>query len=395
MRCPSAWRSRSRASSSSTGWRSSAASRRASWKRPAARPTGAAPKIRFKPDPDIFGAKAAFQAERVFKMARSKAYLYGGVEIRWRCAKELLKGVEDVPEKATFHFAEGLKDYLAASLSGATLVHPRHLHRLGRQDRPPRRGRMGGGLDRRCGRLPAVLLQHHPDAGRRHARIRPAHRAAARPERSRRPRRPGKARQGRDQRRRDDRRRLHALGVRARAGIPGPDQGPPRHCRRAEDRRTGDQGPVRPLAVGQPAAGQQAPGFRHRARRGTPAPPPGKGHRPQDRGEEAPPARQARRLLELGLGRLGDFHRRGRLGRRLGQAGARPPLAGGAALARQDFERRFRRQGQAGAERPARRSDPGARLRHRRALPRQGSALREGHHHDRRRRRRRAHRFAA
>ena len=64
-------------------------------------------KIRFKPDPEIFGPKAAFKAERVFKMARSKAYLYGGVEIRWHCAKELLKGVDDVPEKATFHFAEG------------------------------------------------------------------------------------------------------------------------------------------------------------------------------------------------------------------------------------------------------------------------------------------------
>src|SRR5476651_296607 len=81
-------------------------------------------KIRFRPDPQIFGPKAAFKAERVFKMARSKAYLYGGVEIRWHCAKELLKGLDDVPEKATFHFADGLKDYLAASLAGATLVHP-------------------------------------------------------------------------------------------------------------------------------------------------------------------------------------------------------------------------------------------------------------------------------
>jgi topoisomerase IV subunit B len=81
-------------------------------------------KIRFRPDPQIFGPKAAFKAERVFKMARSKAYLYGGVEIRWHCAKELLKGLDDVPEKATFHFADGLKDYLGASLAGATLVHP-------------------------------------------------------------------------------------------------------------------------------------------------------------------------------------------------------------------------------------------------------------------------------
>ena len=81
-------------------------------------------RVRFKPDPDIFGPKAAFRPERVFKMARSKAYLYGGVEIRWHCDKALLKGVEDVPEKATFHFADGLKDYLASNLTGATLVHP-------------------------------------------------------------------------------------------------------------------------------------------------------------------------------------------------------------------------------------------------------------------------------
>ena len=81
-------------------------------------------KVRFHPDPQIFGPKAAFKADRLFKMTRSKAYLFGGVEIRWHCAKELLKGLEDVPEKATFHFAEGLKDYLADNLSGATLVHP-------------------------------------------------------------------------------------------------------------------------------------------------------------------------------------------------------------------------------------------------------------------------------
>src|SRR5688572_15951922 len=81
-------------------------------------------KVRFRPDPDIFGAKAHFRPERVFKMARSKAYLFGGVEVRWSCARELLQGVEGVPEKATFHFADGLKEYLSASINGATLVHP-------------------------------------------------------------------------------------------------------------------------------------------------------------------------------------------------------------------------------------------------------------------------------
>src|SRR5882672_4799578 len=85
-------------------------------------------KVRFRPDPDIFGAKAHFKPERVFKMTRSKAYLFGGVEIRWSCAKELLHGVENVPEEATFHFAEGLKEYLSATINGSALVHPDIFH---------------------------------------------------------------------------------------------------------------------------------------------------------------------------------------------------------------------------------------------------------------------------
>jgi topoisomerase-4 subunit B len=81
-------------------------------------------KVRFKPDPEIFGAKAHFNPQRLFKMTRAKAYLFGGVEIRWYCAPELLHGVEDVPEEATFHFEKGLEDYLKATINGATLVHP-------------------------------------------------------------------------------------------------------------------------------------------------------------------------------------------------------------------------------------------------------------------------------
>src|SRR4051812_7647908 len=81
-------------------------------------------RVRFKPDTDIFGAKAAFKPQRLFKMTRSKAYLFGGVEIRWNCAPELLKGVDDVPAEATFHFPGGLKDYLAAAIHADTLVHP-------------------------------------------------------------------------------------------------------------------------------------------------------------------------------------------------------------------------------------------------------------------------------
>ncbi len=81
-------------------------------------------RIRFKPDTDIFGAKAVFKPQRLFKMARSKAYLFGGVEIRWHCDPELLKGLDDVPAEDTFHFPGGLKDYLGAAIHADTLVHP-------------------------------------------------------------------------------------------------------------------------------------------------------------------------------------------------------------------------------------------------------------------------------
>ena len=100
----SAWRSRSRAARSSTGWRSSAASPRRKLEDAGKAPNRRGTKVRFKPDPEIFGAKAHFKPERLFKMARSKAYLFGGVEIRWSCDKELLRGVEDVPEQATLPF---------------------------------------------------------------------------------------------------------------------------------------------------------------------------------------------------------------------------------------------------------------------------------------------------
>lgn len=73
-------------------------------------------RVRFRPDAEIFGNKAAFEPERIYKMARSKAYLFGGVEIRWSCAPEKLNGAKDVPEKAVFHFPGGLKDYLETSL---------------------------------------------------------------------------------------------------------------------------------------------------------------------------------------------------------------------------------------------------------------------------------------
>ena len=78
--------------------------------------------VRFRPDPQIFGEGARFKAERVCRMARSKAYLFGGVEIRWSCAPECVSAADPVPEKAVFHFPGGLKDFLAERLTGERLV---------------------------------------------------------------------------------------------------------------------------------------------------------------------------------------------------------------------------------------------------------------------------------
>jgi topoisomerase-4 subunit B len=77
-------------------------------------------KVRFKPDEKIFGKGAAFKPQRLFRMARSKAYLFGGVEIRWSCAPELIG--DDTPAEATFHFPGGLKEYLEVTINGQTRV---------------------------------------------------------------------------------------------------------------------------------------------------------------------------------------------------------------------------------------------------------------------------------
>jgi topoisomerase-4 subunit B len=79
-------------------------------------------RVRFKPDAAIFRDGAHFSPARLFRMARSKAYLFGGVEVRWRCAPSLLKGDSDVQAEAVFRFPGGLRDYLAREVEGKQLV---------------------------------------------------------------------------------------------------------------------------------------------------------------------------------------------------------------------------------------------------------------------------------
>ncbi len=94
--------------------------------------------VRFHPDPEIFGKSAAFRPERLYRMARSKAYLFRGVEIRWSCDPKLLRDSE-IPAKERFHFEEGLKGFLDATLDGREVITQPF---AGEADFPKKAGRM-------------------------------------------------------------------------------------------------------------------------------------------------------------------------------------------------------------------------------------------------------------
>ncbi|MEL7689646.1 DNA topoisomerase IV subunit B [Citromicrobium bathyomarinum] len=101
---------------------------------------GAAPNRRgttvsFTPDPEIFGERK-FSAKRLFQLARSKAYLFAGVEIRWKCAPSL--ATDDVPEEDTFKFPGGLADHLTQRVAGRECVTAEPF--AGSQDFPEQNG---------------------------------------------------------------------------------------------------------------------------------------------------------------------------------------------------------------------------------------------------------------
>jgi topoisomerase-4 subunit B len=78
----------------------------------------------FKPDHKIFQGDLHFSPSRLYRMAKSKAYLFRGVEIRWKCDPGLIEGGA-IPAEDTFHFPGGLTDYLTGEIVGKTTVTPR------------------------------------------------------------------------------------------------------------------------------------------------------------------------------------------------------------------------------------------------------------------------------
>ena len=211
--------------------------------------------IRFKPDEQIFGKGATFKPARLLRMARSKAYLFGGVEIRWSCAPSLIK--DDTPAEATFHFPGGLKEYLEATINGQTRVTKDIF--AGKIEREGGHGSVewavcwiadeDGFLNSYCNTIPTPEGGTHENGLRSALEQGPARfrRTGRQP-----PRRPGhrRGRAGHGGR--------HDVRVHPRARVPGPDQGQARHPGGHPHRRERGARCLRPLAGRQPPAGHHA-----------------------------------------------------------------------------------------------------------------------------------------
>ncbi len=97
--------------------------------------------IRFHPDPEIFGA-LQFSPARLYRLCRSKAYLFRGVQIRWSCDPALLQR-PDVPAEAVLHFPGGLRDSLEEDIGAAPTALPEIW--AGEAELPAVAGRPAGG----------------------------------------------------------------------------------------------------------------------------------------------------------------------------------------------------------------------------------------------------------
>ncbi|MDD3370402.1 MAG: DNA topoisomerase IV subunit B [Alphaproteobacteria bacterium] len=96
--------------------------------------------ITFHPDADIFGTKAKYKPNSLFRMARAKAYLFRGIEIRWKCDPSLIKDEDKTPAEAVLHFPGGLQDYLSSTLASRETLTPQMF--AGVADLPDDQGRV-------------------------------------------------------------------------------------------------------------------------------------------------------------------------------------------------------------------------------------------------------------
>ena len=326
--------------------------------------------VTFTPDPEIF-RDAAYDPKLIAERLEVKTYLNKGLVIQFVDQKE--QDERRVPPRRRRRRLPRRRQPGAGRHAGRRLA--LRARARGQRRGPPLPPRAG--LDRGDRRGRPLVRQHDPDPRRRHpragdARGRPRGRAAVhdRP----RPRQEGDRDQERGHPRGADGR---PLGLRPRAAVPGADQGA------AEQPR----GPVAGRVDGPPAARELPAQEQERRRRDRRAGDPGgQGPRGQPRrrqpgppqdGDQQPaqPARQAPRLRQHQPRGIRAVHRRGRLGRRLGQAGARPRHPGDPAAQGQGPQRRAGGQGQGARQQGADRHRQRPRLRHGRPVrPGAGSA---------------------
>ncbi len=81
--------------------------------------------ITFKPDPEIFGANSNLQPNRIFRMARSKAFLFKGIHINWKCAPEVIGEGETTPQECELCFPNGLLDFLNYQVGSRATINRR------------------------------------------------------------------------------------------------------------------------------------------------------------------------------------------------------------------------------------------------------------------------------
>lgn len=79
----------------------------------------------FKPDTEIFGERLRFKPSVLFRMARSKAFLFKGVEVRWKCDPVLLTGEDKTPAEETLKYPNGLEDFLKYRLKDEVCITPK------------------------------------------------------------------------------------------------------------------------------------------------------------------------------------------------------------------------------------------------------------------------------
>ena len=296
---------------------------------------GSGTTIFFRPDAEIFET-VDFDPLVIRENLEVKTYLNRDLKIVFTDETE--------GERYVYHHEGGIAEYLA-QMVGDLGVRPSTRTRSCCEDGRPRRRRTPRNrpsVDGRAQRAPAHLCERHPHTRRRHARVGPEGRRArgrARLHGHARPRPAPPRPYG----------RRHARGARGhreplprRPAVSGADEGQAQQPRGPLARRGHAAHGARTVPERPPLDRRGHRRARHPSRQGAAREPQRRQPRAHLVQPHAPPqpAGQARRLLLVRARRDGALHRRGRLGGRLGQAGARPRHAGRPAAAGQGPQRR-------------------------------------------------------